>query len=158
MHFSQSKSTICEIFAWNFDFSETAYCRDLRQVPLDLAHLKSEIHATQAILMHFSQSKSTKWEILGCFLNYPNNKWKKMSICAGKGVWKDLKICTYRFLEMPITMHYVRTLCDKYFLRYYGFPWYLIGRFRHRVLKHGVRVEWDPRRTTAQVLFHFDGL
>ena len=28
MHFSQSKSTKCEIFAWNFDFSGTAYCRD----------------------------------------------------------------------------------------------------------------------------------
>ena len=24
-------------------------------------------------------------------------------------------------------------------------------------LKHGVGVEWDPRRTAAQVPFHFDG-
>ena len=40
MHFSQSKSTKCEIFAWNFDFSGTTYHRYLKPVPLDLAHLK----------------------------------------------------------------------------------------------------------------------
>ena len=50
---------------------------------------------------------------------------------------------------MPITMHYVRTLCDKYFLSYDGFSVFLTGRFRHRVLKHGVGVEWDLRRTAA---------
>ena len=50
-----------------------------------------------------------------------------------------MKICTYRFLGMPIAMHYVRTLCDKYFLSYDGFSWFLTGRFRHRVLKHGCR-------------------
>ena len=32
-----------------------------------------------------------------------------------------LTICTYRFLGKPIAMHYVRTLCDKYFLTYDGF-------------------------------------
>ena len=60
-----------------------------------------------------------------------------------------LKICTYRFLCMPIAMYHVRTLCEKYFLSYDGFSWFLTGRFRHRVLKHGVGVEWDAGRTAA---------
>ena len=30
---------------------------------------------------------------------------------------------------MPITMHYVRTLCNKYFLTYDGFSLFLTGRF-----------------------------
>ena len=44
MHFSQSKSTKCEIFAWNFDFSGTTYHRYLNPVPLDLAHLKPSLN------------------------------------------------------------------------------------------------------------------
>ena len=38
---------------------------------------------------------------------------------------------------------------DKYFLSYDGFFLILTGKSRYRVLKHGVGVEWDPRRTTA---------
>ena len=33
----------------------------------------------------------------------------------------------------------------------------MTGRFRHRVLKHGVGVEWDARRTAAEVPCHFNG-
>ena len=50
---------------------------------------------------------------------------------------------------MPITMHYVRTLCDKCFLSYDCFSLFLTGRLRYRVVKHGVGVEWDPRSTAA---------
>ena len=50
---------------------------------------------------------------------------------------------------MPIAMLYVRTLHDKYFLSYEGFSEFLTGRLRHRVLKHGVWVECDARRTAA---------
>ena len=70
---------------------------------------------------------------------------------------KRLEICMCKFLGMPVTVHYVRNLCDKYFLSYDNFSEFLTGRFRHRVLKHGVVVEWDPRRTAALVPFHFDG-
>ena len=63
---------------------------------------------------------------------------------------------TYRFLGVPIAMHYVRTLCDKYFLSYDGFSWCLTGRFQHRVLKCGVGAEWHQRGTAAKVPFHFD--
>ena len=73
----------------------------------------------------------------------------KHQFVQGKSVQKDLKICTYMFLHILITMHYVRTLCDKYFLSYDGFSEFLTGRFRQRVLKHGIGVEWDPRRPAA---------
>ena len=46
---------------------------------------------------------------------------EKGQFVQGKSVWKGLKICTSMFLGIPITMHYVRTLCDKYFLSYDGF-------------------------------------
>ena len=58
---------------------------------------------------------------------------------------------------MSITMHYVRTLCDKYFLSYFGFSTVFTGRSRYRVLKHGVGVKWYPRRTAAYVPSHFNG-
>ena len=71
MHFTQSKSTKCEIFAWNCDFSwNHAYCIDSKPVPLDLACLKPYICTTQAISMHFSQSKSTKCEIFAWNCNF----------------------------------------------------------------------------------------
>ena len=93
----------------------------------------------------FFQSKSTKCENFGCLLN-PLIKKKKGHFVQGKGVWKGLKICTYGFLGMLISMNYVRSLCDKYFLSYDGFSWFLTERSRYRVLKHGVGVEWDPRK------------
>ena len=52
---------------------------------------------------------------------------------------------------MPIIMHYVRTLCDKYFLSYYGISSIFTRGSTYRVLKHGVGVKWDPRRTAAYV-------
>ena len=52
---------------------------------------------------------------------------KKHQFEQGKSVWKGLKICRYRFLGMLIAMHYVRTLCDKYFFSYNGFSWFLTG-------------------------------
>ena len=55
-------------------------------------------------------------------------------------------------------MHYVRTLCDRYFLSYDNVSLFLTGRFRHRLLKHGVGIEWDPRSTAAYLPFHFDAL
>ena len=82
------------LFPWNFDFSGTAYHRDLKPVPLDLACFDPYLCATQAILMHFSQSKSTKCEIFGCLLNspWPKNLKKKSQFQQGKSVQKGLKI------------------------------------------------------------------
>ena len=80
----------------------------------------------------------------------PNTKWKKKhQFEQGKCIPKGLKICTDKFFGMPITIHYIRTLCEKYFFSYEGFSEFLTRRFRHNVLKHGVLVEWDARRTTA---------
>ena len=69
----------------------------------------------------FSPVKISKMWIFGYLLNSPLKKMKKCQFAQGKSVFKRLKICTYRFLGMPIAMHYVRTLCDKYFLSYDGF-------------------------------------
>ena len=93
----------------------------------------------------------------GCFPNSPLTKTEKTSICIGKKCLQRLPNCTYRFLGMLITMHYVKTLCDKYFLSYYGFSAFFMQRSRYRVLKHGVGVKWDPRRTAAYVPSHFHG-
>ena len=75
--------------------------------------------------MHFSQSKSTKCEILAVSLTAPDKKLKKHQFAQGKSVCKGLQIYTYRFLGMLIAMHYVRTLWEKYFLSYYGFLHFL---------------------------------
>ena len=180
MHLSQSKSTKCEIFVWYCNFLGTTYHRDMKPAVLDLACLKPYICATQAISILFFQSKSTNvnfslfpelplttywlnkinpffssqnqqmW-IFHCFLNFDTGKEFSQSF------HKDLQICTYRFLGMPIAMHFVTTLCDKYFLSYYGFSAFVMGRSRYWVLKHGVRVKCDPRRTAAYVPSHFHG-
>ena len=59
------------------------------------------------------------------FPELPQQKPEKCQFAQGKSVCKSLQICTYRFLGMLIAMHYVRTLCDKYFLSYYGFSTFL---------------------------------
>ena len=103
----------------------TAYCRDSKPAALDSACLEPEIHATQAISMHFPSHNQQNVKY-GYFLNSPwKKKLKKCQFAQGKSVCKGLQICTYRFLDIPITMHYVRTLCDKYFLSYYGFSAFL---------------------------------
>ena len=71
--------------------------------------------------MHFPSQNQQNVKFLAVSLIPPEKKWKKSQFVEGKSVWKGLKICTYMFLGMPIAMHYVRTLCDKYFLSYDGF-------------------------------------
>ena len=82
------KSTKCEIFAWNFDFSGTTYHRDLKP---------DWILTTQAISMHYSQSKSTKCEIFGCLLNSGTLINKLWNLCHW--IWQivpwTLEICTH---------------------------------------------------------------
>ena len=90
-----------------FYFSRTTYHRDSKPVPLDLAHLKPYIHATQAISMHFSLSKSTKCEIYASFLNSSKHKMKKTSIWTGKKYFKRLENLHREVSGMPITMHYI---------------------------------------------------
>ena len=91
MHFSQSKSTKCEIFAWNCDYSGTAYCRDLKPVALDVACLKPQICATQAISMHFSQLKSTKCEMFAWKL-FRNCLLQRLETC-GIGMPQTPNMC-----------------------------------------------------------------
>ena len=72
MHCSQSKSTKCEIYAWNCDFLRNHLSQRPKPAVLDLACLKPKICTTQAISMCCSQSKSTKCEIFGIVMFYWN--------------------------------------------------------------------------------------
>ena len=74
---------------------------------------------------------------------------KKHQFVQGEIVQKGLNICTYRFFGYADCYDHVRTLCDKYFLRHGSFFLILTGNSRYRVLKHGVGVEWEPRKTAA---------
>ena len=106
----------------------------------------------------FFPVKINKMWNFGYFLNSTWQKTEKnINLHMGKSVCKGLQIPTYRFLNMPIVMHYIRTLCDKYFLSYYGFSSFFTGRSRYRVVKHGVEVQWDPRRTAEYIPSHFNG-
>ena len=138
-------------------FLGTTYHRDMKPAVLDLACLRHYICATQAISIHFFPVKINKCEFFTVSWTPPDKNWKQHQLSQGKSFHKDLQICTYRFLGMPIAMHFVTTLCDKYFLSYYGFSAFVMGRSRYWVLKHGVRVKCDPRRTAAYVPSHFHG-
>ena len=68
----------------------------------------------------FSVKINKMWNF-GCFLNSPWQKTEKnVNLHREKVICKGLQICTYRFLGMLIIMHYVRTLCNKYF------PWVIM--------------------------------
>ena len=59
--------------------------------------------------------------LLAVCISPPDKKYKIHQFEQGQSLAKGLKICTYRFLGVPVTMHYLRTLCDKCFLSYDGF-------------------------------------
>ena len=64
----------------------------------------------------FFPVKMNKMWNFGCFLiSFWQKTEKNINLHREKSVHKGLHICTYRLIGMPIAMHYVRTLCDKYF-------------------------------------------
>ena len=128
---------------------------ETQNLPLDSTSPKySPLKPFQCILA--SQNQQNVKFLVVC-LTPPDKKWKICQFVQGKSVWKGLKICTYRFLGMPITVHYVRTLCEKYFVELWWFFLIFDRKFMYRVLKHCVGVELDQRRIAAYVPFHFDG-
>ena len=150
MHFFQSKSTKCEILCQKFWFFRNLLIVETSNLHHWIWHASSPKYMPLKHFKAFIPVKINKMWNFWLFASLPlTKKMKKYQFVQGKSVQKGLKIYTYRFLAMPITMHYVRTLSDKYFLRYDGFSWFLTGSLRHRVQKHGVRVESDPKRTAA---------
>ena len=138
--FSQSKSTKCEISPEILVFPEPVTVETQKYCHW-IWHASNPKYAPfKPFQCIFPTQNQQNGKFLAVYWTPPDKKWKKHQFVQGKSVWKGLKICTYRFLGMLITMHYVRTLCDKYFLSYDGFSWFVTGRFRHRVLKHGVGV------------------
>ena len=110
--------------------------------------------------MHFAQSKSTKCEILAASWTPPNIKTEKKNINLHreKVFTKGFQICTCRvFGYADQVMHYVRTLCDKYFLSYDVFSACFYGKVKILGSETWCRVKWDPRRTAAYVPSHFHG-
>ena len=72
-------------------------------------------------------SQNNKMWNFGCFLNSPWQKTEKLQFAQRKSVCKSAHI---GFLGMPIAMHYVRTMCDKYFLSYYGLSAFFYGKVK----------------------------
>ena len=64
----------------------------------------------------FPSQNQQNVKILAIYWTPTDKKWKKKSLWTGKKCSKRLEnICTYKFLGISITMHYIKTLCDKYF-------------------------------------------
>ena len=98
----------------------------------------------------FFPVKIKKCESFCCLLDSPWPKMKKVNldrekvfrkacISAHIGFWVCWLQCT--ILELCVTSTVLSS--DGFF------PWFLTGKSRYRVQKHGVWVEWDPRRTAA---------
>ena len=78
----------------------------------------------------------------------PPEKKKNFNVCKSAHIG---------FLGMPIAMHYVRTMCDKYFLSYYGLSAFFYGKVKILGYETWCRGKWDPRQTAAYVPSHFHG-
>ena len=82
------------------DFSWTTYCIDSKPACHWIWYMPQTLNYVplKPFQMLFFQSKLTKWWIFGSLLYSPWQKMKKKhQFEQGKSVWKDLKICTYRF-------------------------------------------------------------
>ena len=99
-------------------------------------------------------SQNNKMWNFGCFLNSPWQKTEKLQFAQRKSVCKSAHI---GFLGMPIAMHYVRTMCDRYFLSYYGLSAFFYGKVKILGYETWCRGKWDPRKTAAYVPSHFHG-
>ena len=99
-------------------------------------------------------SQNNKMWNFGCFLNSPWQKTEKLQFAQRKSVCKSAHI---GFLGMPIAMHYVRSMCDKYFLSYYGLSAFFYGKVKILGYETWCRGKWDPRQTAAYVPSHFHG-
>ena len=68
----------------------------------------------------FPSQNQNNVKFLAVCLTPPDKKWKEVNLYREKVFGKAWK-SAHMFLGMPLTMHYVRTLCDNYFLSYDGF-------------------------------------
>ena len=103
--------------------------------------------------------KINKMWNFGCFLNSPWQKMKKNPINlsrekvfekACKSAHLGFRVCqlqcTMLELCMTSTFWVIMVFCN-----------FFTEKSKYRVLKHGVGVKWDPRRTAAYVPSHFNG-
>ena len=71
-------------------------------------------------VLHFKELLSFPIEIAILWVRLTFSK----TFLTGKKCLKRLANLHRYVLGMPNTVHYVRTLCDKYFFSYYGFSWF----------------------------------
>ena len=109
---------------WNYlsetvIFQEPLYHRDLKSVVLNLALPQTlntaPLKQFQCIVPSQNEQNVKFW--LCPELPLTKN-WKTINLHREKVFTKTCKSAHIGFLGMPIAMHYVTTLCDKYFLSY----------------------------------------
>ena len=89
--------------------------------PLGQADLQSDVPLPPFQCI-FPRQNQQNVKFLAVCLTTPDKKFKKKcQFLTWKKCTNALKCYTYRFLVVAITVHYIRTLCDKYFLSYDGF-------------------------------------
>ena len=75
--FSQSKSTKCEFFAWNCDFSGTTYHRDLKQCHCIQHALKDKCEPLKPFWCIFPSQNQQNVKFLAVCLTPHHIKWKE---------------------------------------------------------------------------------
>ena len=97
MHFSQSKSTKCEIFAWYCDFLRNHLSQRHETCGIGFG-IPQTLHMCYSSHFNpFFPVKINKCDILAVSWTLPDNKLKKkLQFAQGKSVCKGLQICTYR--------------------------------------------------------------
>ena len=104
----------------------------------------------------FLQLKINKMWNFGCFLNSSWQKIKKASVWTGKKfekAWISAHIGFWVYQSQCTMLEHCVTSTFWVIIVFFIFT----GRSRYRVLKHGVGVKWDPRRTAAYIPSHFHG-
>ena len=99
-------------------------------------------------------SQNNKMWNFGCFLNSPWQKTEKLQFAQRKSVCKSAHI---GFWVCPLQCTMLELCVTSTFWVIMVFLHFFMGRSRYWVMKHGVGVKWDPRKTAAYVPSNFHG-
>ena len=96
-----------------------------------------------------SQNQQNVKSLAVC-LTPPDKNMKKNSICTGTKVFRKAQKSAHMGFWVCWSQWTMLDLCvTSTFWVMMVFSWFVTGRCRYRVLKHGVGVQWDPRSTAA---------
>ena len=152
MHFSQSKSTKCEVFTWHVFIFQEPLIIETQNLCHWIWHTSNPTYMPLKpfqCIFHSQNQQNVKF--LPVSWTPPYTKWKKHQFEQGTTIsietWKPMHREDFGYTNHNALCHNIVWLKD--ILSYAGFSEFLTRRFRHRILKHGVWVEWDARRTAA---------